>query len=138
MFSSSVEIEIAFHDIDILQVAWHGHYFKYFELARTALMRSLDLDWPTLRELGFAMPVTKVECKFKKPLCYGRTYTVRAMIDEYDYPALAVRYQILPAGGAEILAEGHTRQVYVNIISGESCFVVPEPILARFQQQRRR
>ena len=36
---ASVELEVPFHDVDVMHVAWHGHYVKYFELARCALLR---------------------------------------------------------------------------------------------------
>ena len=38
----SVEIEIPFHDVDMMEVAWHGHYVKYFEIARCALLDQFE------------------------------------------------------------------------------------------------
>ena len=38
-----VELEVPFHDVDMLQLVWHGHYYKYFELARTQLLRQRGL-----------------------------------------------------------------------------------------------
>ncbi|WP_343034423.1 hypothetical protein [Candidatus Methylobacter favarea] len=35
---TAVDIEIPFHDIDMMEVVWHGHYAKYFESARCALL----------------------------------------------------------------------------------------------------
>jgi acyl-CoA thioester hydrolase len=35
---TSVDLEIPFHDVDMMQVVWHGHYAKYFEIARCALL----------------------------------------------------------------------------------------------------
>ena len=40
----SVEIEIPFHDVDMMEVAWHGHYVKYFEIARCALLDQFDYN----------------------------------------------------------------------------------------------
>ena len=37
---ADIRMEVPFHDIDILGIVWHGHYNKYFELARTALYRT--------------------------------------------------------------------------------------------------
>ena len=36
--STEVEVTIPFHDVDMMAVAWHGHYFRYVELARCALL----------------------------------------------------------------------------------------------------
>ena len=29
---AEVVIEVPFHDVDIMNVVWHGHYLKYFEI----------------------------------------------------------------------------------------------------------
>ncbi len=42
----TVEHTVPFHDVDPLFVVWHGHYFKYFEYGREALMRAHGLDVP--------------------------------------------------------------------------------------------
>ena len=33
-FTAEVELTIPFHDVDMMGVAWHGNYFRYFEVAR--------------------------------------------------------------------------------------------------------
>ena len=38
-----VDLEVPFHDVDVLQIVWHGHYYKYMELGRTALLRARGL-----------------------------------------------------------------------------------------------
>jgi len=43
---ATVELTVPFHDVDVLHVVWHGHYYKYLEVARTALMKSAGLDVP--------------------------------------------------------------------------------------------
>ena len=45
---TTVEHEIPFRDVDLARVAWHGHYYGYFELARTRLLRERKLDVPDL------------------------------------------------------------------------------------------
>lgn len=32
MRQAEVLIEVPFHDVDVMKVAWHGHYVKYFEI----------------------------------------------------------------------------------------------------------
>jgi acyl-CoA thioesterase FadM len=41
---TSIELEVPFRHIDMMGVVWHGHYYSYFEEARTALLRACDLD----------------------------------------------------------------------------------------------
>ncbi|MBF0440365.1 MAG: acyl-CoA thioesterase [Oligoflexales bacterium] len=134
IFSSTFEIEIPFHDIDIMYVAWHGHYLKYFELGRTGIMREIGLDWPVVKDLGYAMPVTKVDIKYKKPLNYGVKYCVCVGIDEYEYPELKTYYSILNPENEVVHAEGMVSQIYFSIETGSSCYSIPEVIRDIFRQ----
>jgi len=63
----SIDLEVPFHDVDGLQVVWHGHYLKYFELARTALMRSRHLDVQDLTALGYRQLVVETQCRHTFP-----------------------------------------------------------------------
>ena len=38
MLSAEVVIRPEFHDLDPMQIVWHGNYMRYFETARTALL----------------------------------------------------------------------------------------------------
>ena len=42
MIKATVQVKVPFHDIDIMEIAWHGHYVKYFEIARCELFEQLD------------------------------------------------------------------------------------------------
>lgn len=66
-----VELKIPFHDCDPLSVAWHGRYFEYLELSRTALLQSCRLDVPDMHELGVRMFVSDARCRYNSPLHYG-------------------------------------------------------------------
>ena len=55
--TASVDVEVPFHDVDAMQVAWHGHYVKYFELARCALLRRFDYDCPQMQTSGYLWPI---------------------------------------------------------------------------------
>src|SRR5690606_34986769 len=54
-----VRLVVPFHDCDPLFVAWHGRYLQYLEIARTALMKSRNLDVPDLIALRCRMFVTE-------------------------------------------------------------------------------
>ena len=29
ILSATIDVQVAFHDVDMVQVVWHGHYSKY-------------------------------------------------------------------------------------------------------------
>lgn len=134
MIKASVRLKIPFHDVDVMHIAWHGHYLKYFELARTELMKLVNLDWPELRHHSIAMPVVEAHSHYRKAIRYDQEIEVEASIDEFSFPELIIQYRILSTDG-DILSTGNTRQVYMNAEDQKTYFLVPELVLNRLQQQ---
>jgi acyl-CoA thioester hydrolase len=76
--AATIEGEVPFHDVDPLHIVWHGHYYKYVEIARTALFRRHGIDGLDLLRLGFRFVVAHSECRHVSALRYGDKYRVRA------------------------------------------------------------
>lgn len=90
---ASVELTVPFHDVDPLLVVWHGHYFKYLEHARTALMKRCALDVPDLVALGYRMMVIESQCRHVRPLRYDERFRVTARFLDVDH-RLMVAYEL--------------------------------------------
>ena len=58
---AEIELSPAFHDLDPMDVVWHGHTLKYLELARCALLQGIDYDYPQMRASGYAGPAIVIE-----------------------------------------------------------------------------
>ena len=133
MIKETIEIEIPFHDVDVMHVVWHGHYIKYFELARTKLMQKLNLDVPELKEHQIAMPVVDLKVKYKSPLEYAKKFMVEAKINEFELPEFRVEYKIYDQDD-KVYCQGYTRQLYYQFIKRETFYEVPELVLERIKK----
>lgn len=49
-----VEIVVPFFDIDSMDVVWHGHYVKYLEVARCALLDDIGHNYTQMKDSGYA------------------------------------------------------------------------------------
>jgi acyl-CoA thioester hydrolase len=130
-FAAAIMHRVPFHDVDIMNIVWHGHYFKYFEIARTALAQKLGLDWPHVKDLGYAMPVIGVEAKYRLPIRYDDELTLHAVIEEPLLPAMIVNYAITSKDGSVTHATGFTKQAYVRIDTMETCLAMPGEVEQR-------
>jgi acyl-CoA thioester hydrolase len=124
-----VDVDVPFHDVDAMEVVWHGHYVKYFEFARTALLRRIDYDYPQMRESGYLWPVVECNLKYVRPARYGQHLLVSAQLNEYEN-RLRITYEIRCAQSGERLTKGVTVQAAVDANNGELQFVSP-PCLIR-------
>ncbi|HYG05268.1 MAG TPA: thioesterase family protein [Stenotrophomonas sp.] len=132
----SIEIELspAFHDCDAMQVVWHGHYFKYFEIARCALLARYDYDYPQMQASGYLWPVVDTRVKYIRPLLYAQPLKVSARISEYEN-RLKIDYEIRDAGSGQVLTRAHTIQVAVLAASNELQYVCPAVLWERLGVQ---
>ena len=125
----SVEHEVPFHDVDALRVVWHGHYFKYFELARTALLRSCDLDTGDPLAGRFQFVVIESHCRHVGPLRYGDRVRTNAWFRDHHHRVL-IGYEVWNLTLDRRAARGHTALATLDR-DGALLFETPAEIVRR-------
>ena len=130
--SASVEIEVPFHDVDVMHIAWHGHYLKYCELARCALLRMIDYDYPQMKASGYVWPIVECQLKYMKPAQYGQRLCVSADLLEYEN-RLRIGYRISCVATGQALTKGHTTQLAIEASSEALQFVSPAIFVANVE-----
>jgi acyl-CoA thioester hydrolase len=131
--SASVDLEVPFHDVDAMDVAWHGHYVKYFELARCALLRSFDYDYPQMQASGYLWPIVECHLKYVRPARYGQHLRVEATLLEYEN-RIKIGYEIRDIASGERVTKGYTTQVAVDAVTRELQFVSPPIVLTNLER----
>lgn len=128
-WSASVEIDVPFHDVDMMEIAWHGHYVRYFEIARCKLFDQLDYNYRQMRDSGYAWPVIDLHVRYVQPLHFQQKVTVTAWIAEWEN-RLRVQYLITDSEGKR-LTKGHTDQVAINMKTNELMLATPAILLEK-------
>lgn len=121
---AEVIIDIPFHDVDMMNVVWHGHYIKYFEIARCQLLDQIGYNYPQMQQSGYAWPVIECLCRYAQPLRFGQQVRVVAKLTEWEQ-RLKINYLLFDAASGKRLTRGHTVQVAVDMSTGEMCFQSP-------------
>jgi acyl-CoA thioester hydrolase len=124
---AQVIITVPFHDIDSVGIAWHGHYAKYFELARCELLDSFNYGYDAMRESGYIWPVIDLNVRYIKPIRFGQRIVVQATLREWEN-RLLIEYLVTDADSGQRLTKGKTSQVAVDSRNGELCLASP-PVL---------
>ncbi|MFO1394634.1 MAG: acyl-CoA thioesterase [Steroidobacteraceae bacterium] len=127
---TEIEVDVPFHDVDIAGVVWHGHYAKYIENARWALMHRVGYGLEQMVESGYGWPVVDLELRFLRYARFRDRLRVRASLVEWD-SRLVMNYLITDAGTGERVARARSVQVAVAIASGELQFVSPPALVER-------
>ncbi|MDI1223918.1 MULTISPECIES: acyl-CoA thioesterase [Acinetobacter] len=127
---ADVIIDIPFHDVDTMNVVWHGHYLKYFEIARCKLLDQFDYNYNQMKDSGYAWPVIESYVRYAQGIIFGQHIRVRATLKEWEN-RLKIEYQIFDAESGKRLTKGFTSQVAVEIETREMCFQSPQIFLDR-------
>lgn len=132
----SVPMTVPFFDVDAMQIVWHGHYVKYLEIARCALLDKLGYNYDTMREAGYVWPVVTMQLKYVRPALFGQQIQVHAQIQEWE-SRLRIHYTITDASSGERLTQAETTQVAVLLETREMQFETPQDwqtLIARILQ----
>ena len=121
---------VPFHDVDSMQIVWHGRYVKYFEVARCELLDSFGYGYEAMRDSGYAWPVVDMRIKYYRPVRFNQKIVVEATVAEWEN-RLKVSYLIRDAASGERLTTGYTIQVAVSLESQEMLFESPKVLLER-------
>ena len=124
IYGVNINVKVPFFDIDMMEVVWHGHYVKYLEEARCALLDSLDYAYPAMQESGYSWPVIDLQLRYMQPATFGQRLTVRAELVEWEN-RLKIHYLIQDAATGARLTRASSTQVAVSISTREMQLVSP-------------
>ncbi len=120
----TVEIVVPFFDIDSMDVVWHGHYVKYLEVARCALLDDIGHNYTQMKASGYAWPVIDLQLRYVQAARFGQRIAVRADLIEWQN-RLLIHYLIRDVSSGQRLTRASTVQVAVQLSNGEMQLVLP-------------
>jgi acyl-CoA thioester hydrolase len=123
-------IKVPFFDVDPMRIVWHGHYVKYFEIARCELLNKIGYGYREMEQSGFGWPVIDLRVRYLKPALLGQDLICTARIVEYEH-RLKIDYEIRCAQSGERLTKGHSIQVAVSLAANEMQLVSPAVMLQK-------
>ena len=121
---TDTEILVPFFDVDSMHVVWHGHYVKYLEVARCALLDRIGHNYTVMNDSGFAWPVIDLQLRYVRGAVFGQKLNVRASLVEWEN-RLKINYLITDLVTGERLTRAVSVQVAVEIASREMQLASP-------------
>ena len=119
----AIDIPVRFAECDPYGVVWHGHYVLYIEHAREALTGKFGFTAARALEMGYRVPVTRMELRYRSPARPDQTIHVTARLRSPSVARLVMDYELRSETG-ELLASAETEQVIINR-DGELLLTMP-------------
>jgi len=108
----STEYRIRYSDTDKMGVVYHGNYLRFFEIARTEMLRSMGLPYAELERSGYMLPVLESYAAYLLPATYDDLLHLHASIEDEVAAKMTIQYSITRQD--DTLVTGWTRHVFVT------------------------
>jgi len=95
-------------------VVHHSHYFVWFEIGRTELLRDLGMPYAALEEEQLFMPVIEAAARYRAPVRYDEEVDVETELTEVTGVQVRFAYRLLRHPGGEPVATGFSLHAAVN------------------------
>ena len=121
---ASVEFRIEFYDIDSMQVAYHGNYVKFMEVARCALLRKIGYGYNEMTASGYVWPVVDLHIKYIRPMIFMQKVRAEVTLEEYEV-CMKLSYKFKDADTGVLLTKAESTQMAVDLNTKESLWACP-------------
>lgn len=124
---ASAEATPQFYDLDPMNIVWHGHYPRFLELGRVAVMDKIGYGYNEMMESGYAWPFIDMRMRYARPMRLAVPVTIAAGIIEWEN-ILRIVYSIRERDSKERVMRASSSQVALSIATSEMQWVAP-PVL---------
>lgn len=125
--SASAEATPQFYDLDPMNIVWHGHYPRFLELGRVAVMERIGYSYREMVESDFAWPIIDLRMRYARPMRLSKRVKITSGIMEWEN-VLRIAYLIQDLETGERVMRASSSQVALRIGTQEMLWVTP-PIL---------
>jgi len=114
MYSHRTNYRVIYGDTDNMGQAYYGNYYRWFEIGRSEMFRSLGLPYKAVEENGIFLPVAESHCKYATPARYDDILVIETSLDTKLKAAIKFDYNIYREDGKTMVASGYTKHPCVD------------------------
>jgi len=115
MLANKFVLRVRYADTDKMQFVYNGKYLEYFEVGRTELLRSVGLPYSEIEKTGYQLPLIEAGVKYKNAARYDDLLEIEAALHVLYSPKVRIEYVIRRVETQELIAEGFTEHIFINI-----------------------
>ncbi len=107
LLQRSFKMRVWYVDTDQMGIVHHSNYARYYEAARSDLMRDLGSSYAEMERQGIMMPILELNSAFKASAFFDELITVEISIKELPKARITFYYRIFNEEG-KLLNTGST------------------------------
>ena len=114
MLDHKTTVRVIYGDTDNMGQAYYGNYFRWFEIGRTEIFRSLGLTYKAVEKRGIYLPVAEAHCKYCVAAQYDDVLVIETKLDTPIKGAVKFEYKIFNERDHTLIATGYTKHACLN------------------------
>jgi acyl-CoA thioester hydrolase len=117
MFTHTTKLRVRYGETDQMGYMYYGNYGEFFEVGRVEMLRSLDLTYSWMEEIGIMMPVLEMKCRYLKPARYDEEISIQVTVEKMPGVKILFKYELYNEK-QELIHVGETLLAFVNMKTG--------------------
>jgi acyl-CoA thioester hydrolase len=114
MLTHKTTIRVRYGDTDKMGFVYHANYFRWFEVGRSEMFRSMGIPYKSIESKGIFLPLSEMHCKFNAPSQYDDILLIETSIDSRYKAGMKFDYKIFSEDGEKRLANGYTKHACMD------------------------
>lgn len=125
-------LRVRYAETDQMGVVHHRNYLVYLEESRTNLMRERGCSYAEMERAGWALPVRRVELRYRAPAYYEEELAVRTRVGRVRNASITFESEVVRLSDGVLVATGTIELACVRKDAGERRpLPLPEELLGR-------
>ena len=113
---NETRLRVRYAETDQMGVVYHANHFVWFEIGRVEFLRQLGFSYRDMESQDrCAIAVIDARCRYKAPARYDDEVIVRTHLKHIRESLVQFGYELLRASDGELLAEGDTTHIVVDM-----------------------
>jgi acyl-CoA thioester hydrolase len=121
---SQSHVRVRYAETDAQGIVYYANYLVWFEVGRVDYLRQMGADYASLEASGQGVMIVEANCRYHAPARFDDDLTIFTWCDQIRRSSFRFRYEV--KRGEAVLAEGHTIQVFMDMLQGKPMPIPPE------------
>jgi len=110
-----------YSETDRMGYVYYARYLKYFEVARTEMIRSIGISYRKMEEQGYMLPVIDARLAYHAPVQYDDLITITVFVFQHPGVKLKTFYKVTVEDRPSPAVTGQVTLCFMNARTRKPC-----------------
>ena len=120
MITRDIQLRVRYYETDCMGIVHHSNYIRFYEVARTEMLREFGTTYQEIEQVGVMLPVLDVQAHYISPAYDDDLLTIRVTLAEMPKVKMRFDFEIYRENGDRINT-GTVTLAFMNSVTRRAC-----------------